>query len=56
VSVVAFAMRRLRFARGGKFSEWLCRPVATQRFLNLRTYVRPRGGTVFFWRNGCRAA
>ena len=48
VSVVAFTMRRLRFARRGKFSEWLCRPAATQRFLNLRTYVRPRGGTVFF--------
>lgn len=43
VSVVAFTMRRLRFARGGIASEWLCRPVATQHFLNLRTYVRPGG-------------
>ena len=43
VSAVSFTMRRLRFARGGKFSEWLCRPAATQHFLNLRTYVRDRG-------------
>ena len=43
VSAVAFTMRRLRFARGGKISEWLCRPVATQHFLNLRTYVQDRG-------------
>lgn len=49
VSAVAFTMRRLRFARGGKFSEWVCRPVATQRFLNLRTYVCPVGEPGIFF-------
>lgn len=49
VSVVAFTMRRLRLARGGAFSEWACRPVATQQFLNLRTYVRPDGEPGIFF-------
>lgn len=49
VSVVAFTMRRLRFARGGTFSEWACLPVATQHFLNLRTYVCPGGDSGIFF-------
>jgi uncharacterized protein YqjF (DUF2071 family) len=40
VSLVAFTMRRMRFARGGRLGAWLCASVSEQRLLNLRTYVR----------------
>lgn len=40
VSLVAFTMRRMRLGRGGRLASWICAPVAEQRFLNLRTYVR----------------
>lgn len=40
VSLVAFVMRGMRFARLGALGAWLCRPVATHEFLNLRAYVR----------------
>jgi hypothetical protein len=40
VSVVAFTMERLRPGIGGRLSQWLFRPLATTRFLNVRTYVR----------------
>jgi len=40
VSLVAFTMRRMRPRRGGRMSEWLCKPIATHEFLNVRTYVR----------------
>lgn len=43
VSVVAFTMRGMRFRFGGRLSEWLCRPIATHEFLNVRTYVKHRG-------------
>ncbi|HVY71639.1 MAG TPA: DUF2071 domain-containing protein [Verrucomicrobiae bacterium] len=43
VSLVAFTMRRLRFARGGRLGEWICRPAANLRLLNLRTYVVHEG-------------
>jgi uncharacterized protein YqjF (DUF2071 family) len=43
VSLVAFTMRGMRPCRGGKISEWLFKPIATNDFLNLRTYVRHRG-------------
>jgi|ERR1043166_5587195 uncharacterized protein YqjF (DUF2071 family) len=43
VSLVAFTMRGMRFARGGHIGAWICRPMATHRFLNLRTYVRHGG-------------
>jgi uncharacterized protein len=40
VSLVGFTMQRLRPRLGGKFAEWLFRPISTTRFLNVRTYVR----------------
>ena len=40
VSLVAFTMRDMKPARGGKLAEWLFRPIATHGFLNVRTYVR----------------
>ena len=40
VSLVAFTMRGMRLARGGRLGRWLCAPLAEQRFLNVRTYVR----------------
>lgn len=40
VSLVAFTMVRLRPTFGGKLSEWLCAPIATHSFMNVRTYVR----------------
>jgi len=43
VSLVAFTMRRLRFARGGRLTDWLSRAVGSPRLLNLRTYVRAGG-------------
>jgi uncharacterized protein YqjF (DUF2071 family) len=40
VSFVAFTMRGLRLRRGGPWLRWVTWPIATHRFLNLRTYVR----------------
>ncbi len=40
VSLVAFTLRDMKPARGGKLGEWLFRPIATHGFLNVRTYVR----------------
>ncbi len=40
VTLVAFTMRRLRPAFGGRLTSWLCGPMATHDFLNVRTYVR----------------
>jgi uncharacterized protein YqjF (DUF2071 family) len=40
ISLVAFTMRQMRFARLGALGAWLCKPIATHEFLNLRTYVR----------------
>ena len=40
VSLVAFTMRDMRFARGGRATRWMTAPFATHSFLNLRTYVR----------------
>lgn len=39
MSLVAFRMRRFRFARGGWLGEWLCWPIREQCLLNLRSYV-----------------
>ena len=39
VSLVTFTMRGLRFARLGALGAWICKPIATHAFLNLRTYV-----------------
>lgn len=43
VSLVIFMMRRLRPAVGGKFGEWIFRPISNHGFLNVRTYVWHRG-------------
>jgi len=40
VSLVAFTMRGMRPAVGGKWTAWVFRPIATHDFLNVRTYVR----------------
>lgn len=51
VSLVAFTMRGMRFARGGAATRWLTAPIATHRFLNIRTYVRHEGTAgIFFLR------
>ncbi|MBE7464699.1 MAG: DUF2071 domain-containing protein [Planctomycetes bacterium] len=49
VSLVAFTQERLRPRRGGRFTEWLSRPVATHGFLNLRTYVKHGGERGIFF-------
>jgi uncharacterized protein len=43
VSLVAFAMRGLRFRRGGDVLSWLLRPISNHYFLNVRTYVKQGG-------------
>jgi uncharacterized protein len=40
VSLVAFTMRGMRLARLGALGAWVCKPIATHEFLNLRAYVR----------------
>jgi uncharacterized protein len=40
VTLVAFTMREMRFAFGGRLISWALRPIATHDFLNVRTYVR----------------
>ena len=50
VSLVALSMRHFRPSRRGSLA-WLFRPMAQQRFLNVRTYVRCGGepGALFLW-------
>jgi uncharacterized protein YqjF (DUF2071 family) len=43
VSIVAFTLAKMRPRVGGRFGEWLFKPIATHEFLNVRTYVRHRG-------------
>jgi len=43
VSLVAFTMRGMRLRFGGSAGALLLKPIATQQFLNVRTYVRYRG-------------
>ena len=43
VSLVAFTMRRMRPRRGGRLAAWLLSPLATNDYLNVRTYVHHRG-------------
>ncbi|MEY2409888.1 MAG: uncharacterized protein QOF48_2558 [Verrucomicrobiota bacterium] len=40
VSLVAFTMRGMRLAFGGRATQWMSAPFGQQRFLNVRTYVR----------------
>jgi uncharacterized protein YqjF (DUF2071 family) len=42
ISLVAFTMENMRPGLGGKCAALLFRPIATQHFLNVRTYVRHR--------------
>lgn len=42
VSLVAFAMRRMHPRVGGRFAAWLLKPIASNNYLNVRTYVRHR--------------
>lgn len=43
VSVVAFTLSRMRPRMGGRFGEWIFKPIGTHEFLNIRTYVRHCG-------------
>src|SRR5438034_7471425 len=43
ISLVAFTMQRFRPRRGGRLTEWLFLPIATNSFFNVRTYVRHAG-------------
>lgn len=43
VSVVAFSQERLRFAFGGRVTDWVGGLFANHAFLNVRTYVRRAG-------------
>jgi uncharacterized protein len=49
VSIVAFTLLRMRPRIGGRFGEWLFKPIATHEFLNVRTYVRHRGEPGIFF-------
>jgi uncharacterized protein len=49
VSVVAFSQERLRFAFGGRITDWVGRWFANHEFLNVRTYVRHGGETGIFF-------
>ncbi len=42
VSLVAFRMQGMRPRIGGRLSAWLFKPIATNDYLNVRTYVRHR--------------
>jgi hypothetical protein len=43
VSLVAFTMRGMRPYRGGRLAAWFFKPIATNDYLNVRTYVRHAG-------------
>jgi uncharacterized protein YqjF (DUF2071 family) len=49
VSLVAFTMRDMRFRSGGKVLSFLLKPIATHRFLNVRTYVKHRNERGIFF-------
>jgi len=49
VSLVAFTMQRLRPSFGGKLAELFFRPIATTRYLNVRTYVRHRNSAGIYF-------
>src|SRR6266513_3902534 len=42
VSIVAFTLARMRPRIGGRLREWLFKPIATQEFLDVGTYVQHR--------------
>ena len=49
VSLVAFNLWRMRPRFGGRFGEWLFKPIASHEFLNVRTYVRHNGEPGIFF-------
>jgi uncharacterized protein YqjF (DUF2071 family) len=49
VSLVTFTMRRLRCVRAQRLTEWLMKPIGTQPYLNVRTYVCHRGEPGIFF-------
>ncbi len=49
VSIVAFTLLRMRPRVGGRFGEWLFKPIASHEFLNVRTYVRQAGEPGIFF-------
>ncbi|MBI3881156.1 MAG: DUF2071 domain-containing protein [Verrucomicrobia bacterium] len=49
VSLVAFTLRGMRPAFGGRLGAWLMKPIATHHFLNVRAYVRHRGEPGIFF-------
>lgn len=49
VSVVAFTQEQLRFAFGGRMTDWVGQWFANHEFLNVRTYVRHRGEPGIFF-------
>jgi uncharacterized protein YqjF (DUF2071 family) len=49
VSIVAFTLCRMRPRRGGRFGEWLLKPIGTHEFLNVRTYVRENDETGIYF-------
>jgi uncharacterized protein YqjF (DUF2071 family) len=49
VSIVAFTLLRMRPRLGGRFGEWLFKPIASHEFLNVRTYVRHAGEPGIFF-------
>lgn len=49
VSLVAFTMRRMRPRRGGCLAAWVLKPIASNDYLNMRTYVRHRNEPGIFF-------
>jgi uncharacterized protein YqjF (DUF2071 family) len=49
VSLVAFTMCGMRPRCGGRLAAWLLKPIATNDYLNVRTYVRHRGETGIYF-------
>jgi hypothetical protein len=49
VSGVAFTLARMRPRFGGRFAAWLLKPISTDDFLNVRTYVRVNGETGIYF-------
>lgn len=40
ISLVAFTLEEFRFSKFEPLSKWLTKPIATQHYFNVRTYVR----------------
>jgi uncharacterized protein YqjF (DUF2071 family) len=49
VSAVAFTLSGMRLRIGRRFGAWLLKPIATHRFLNVRTYVTVKGETGIYF-------